>query len=179
MGADPREIRGKSETPPVYVFTDGACEDETSIGGIIFCPGERPQAFGCVLRDEDLAEWKTKVGQSQIIGQAEIYPAWVAKLTFADKLAGRRAIFFIDNESAKIALIRAYSPVVASLRLVMQCAAWDYENQCGAWYARVPTCCNPADSPSRMEVSELMIRLGVELVKPILPFGRQPARYLK
>ena len=99
--------------------------------------------------------------------------------TWADKLRNRKVIFFVDNESAKIALIRAYSPVLASLKLVMQTAAWDYQNHCGAWYTRVPTICNIADAPSRMEVSDLMRKLGVELVKPILPHGMLPARYLK
>ena len=68
--AGPRVIRAKSEDPPIYIFTDGACEDETSVGGVLFGEGLRPQAFGCVLADEDIAKWKSKLSQNQVIGQA-------------------------------------------------------------------------------------------------------------
>lgn len=91
--------------------------------------------------------------QKQVIGQAEIFPVLVAKLTWASELARRRVIFFIDNESAKIALIRAYSPILASLKIALECSAWDFQNDCSSWYARVPTICNVADCPSRMELS--------------------------
>ena len=122
--------------------------------------------------------WKSKLEQKQVIGQAEIFPVLVAKLTWGEKLKGRRVIFFLDNESAKIALIRAYSPVLASLKLVMESSAWDFHNNCSAWYARVPTCCNIADEPSRMVIGEFLLKLGVKVVRPSLPHGFQPARWL-
>ena len=177
--AGPRRIRPKSDEPPVLIFTDGACEDSTSIGGVLIAPGMQPEAFGCVLRETDLEAWKTKSDQRQVIGQAEIFPVLVAKLTWSKYLEGRRVIFFIDNESAKIALIRAYSPVLASLKLVMECSAWDYHNNCSSWYTRVPTCCNVADDPSRMVWSEQLKRLGARVVSPVLPSGMSPAEEMK
>lgn len=74
------------------------------------------------------------------MGQAEIFPVLVAKLTWSKHLEGRHVIVFMDNERAKIALIGAYSPVLASLKLVMECSVWDYHNNCASWYTRVPTC---------------------------------------
>lgn len=177
--AGPRVIRPKSEEPPIVVFTDGACEDCTSIGGVVFVPGRAPETFGCVLREEDITDWRSKVDQKQVIGQAEIFPILVAKLTWAEYFKGGRVICFVDNESAKIALIRAYSPVLASLKLALHCSAWDFQNECSSWYARVPTICNIADSPSRMEISAALRALGVIVVEPILPSGMVPAEILK
>ena len=62
-------------------FTDGACEEATTIGGVLLVPGQRPEVFGCALRGEDTEEWKTKGDQRQVIGQSEIFPVIVAKLT--------------------------------------------------------------------------------------------------
>jgi len=177
--AGPRVIRPKSEEPPIIVFTDGACEDRTSIGGVVFVPGRAPETFGCVLRERDISDWRSKNDQKQVIGQAEIFPILVAKLTWAEYFRGKRVIYFIDNESAKIALIRAYSPILASLKLVMDCSAWDFHNECSSWYARVPTICNIADSPSRMELSSVLGVLGAIVVEPIFPSGMVPAEILK
>ena len=145
----------------------------------MFIDGMPPEVFGCVLAQEDVEELKDKAGQKQVIGQAEILPILVAKLTWQNKLAHRRVLFFIDNESAKIALIRAYSPVLSSLRLVMESAAWDYHQQCGSWYSRVPTVCNIAEDPSRMVVGEYLRSLGAIVVSPILPNHKVPAKVLK
>lgn len=143
------------------MFTDAACESTTSIGGVLFVSGQVPEVFGCNLRDEDTAEWKTNVDQRQVIGQAEIFPVLVATLTWAKKLAGKRVIFVIDYESTKIALIiRAYSPILVSLKIALECSTWDFHNDCISWYARVPTVCNIADSPSRLELSDYLIKLA-------------------
>lgn len=48
--AGPRKIRPKSNDAPAIVFTDGACEDMTSIGGVLFLPGCVPEVFGCSAR---------------------------------------------------------------------------------------------------------------------------------
>ena len=48
--AGPRKVRPKSDEPQVLIFTDGACEDLTSIGGLLLAPGMRPEVFGCVMR---------------------------------------------------------------------------------------------------------------------------------
>ena len=42
-------------------------------------------------------------------------------------------IFFIDNEAARLGLVKSYSPVLPSLELIMKSAMWDYENDCKAW----------------------------------------------
>ena len=74
-----------------------------------------------MVPDVVVESWKRSALQRQTIGQAELFPAAVARLTWASKLAGRRVIFFIDNEAARLALVKSYSPVLPSLRLVQDC----------------------------------------------------------
>ena len=85
-----------------YLFTNGIVE-----------------AFGCELNASLIDSWKTRLHQKQVIGQAELFPVWIAKLTWKNYLKDRRAIFFIDNDAARIGLIKAYSPVLPSLEIIM------------------------------------------------------------
>ena len=69
-------------------------------------------------------------------------------------------------------MVRAYSPVLCSLHIVMACLRWDYENECVGWYARVPTASNLGDAPSRMEKPNPAS--GVRVVTPVFPDGHVP-----
>ena len=91
--------------------------------------------------------WKTREDQTQVIGQAEVFPVLVSRLTWHKRIAGRRAIYFVDNESARLALINMYSPVLPMLEMLMQITAWDCKEQSHPWYSRVPTYSNIADDP--------------------------------
>jgi len=62
-------------------------------GGVFFEQARPPECFGCMLRDESIAGWKTKVEQKQVIGQAEIFPVLVSKLTWAERLENKRVLF--------------------------------------------------------------------------------------
>ena len=105
-----------------------------------------------------------------MIGQAEIFPALVARHTWKGRLAGKRVVWFIDNESARAALVKQYSPVVASLNILVQCTAMDAQTGLESWYARVPTASNPADAPSRLQDEGLMAR-GSARVSALFPDG--------
>ena len=109
--------------------------------------------------------------QKQVIGQAELFPLLVARLTWSERLRGRSVIFFIDNESARIAAIKSYSPVLPSLRILMQCIGIDFELGISPWHARVPTCCNIADGPSRLDFSMAISLVGARVVPPVFPVG--------
>ena len=112
--AGPRVIGPRRSERPVLVFTDGGCElDGTTVGGVIF-DGPVVQFFGCKVSVEQVEAWKTKLDQTQVIGQAELYPVLLAKLTWAKHLKNRRAIYFIDNEAARLGLVKAYSPFLPS-----------------------------------------------------------------
>ena len=120
-----------------------------------------------------------KFGLTQVIGQAELYPLLIAKLTWREKIKGKRVMFFVDNESARLAMVKAYSPVIPSLKIIMESMHFDYEENCSSWYARVPTSSNIGDAPSRMVVSELLKFLKAKVVSPIFPEGVRPDRVLE
>ena len=173
QSAGPRRVEPAHSTPPILVFSDGACEEEgTSIGAVIVAPGLGAWCFGAKVSVQTLNEWRTIAGQRQLIGQAELFPLLVARLTWPHLLRSRRAIFFVDNESARIGMVRAYSPVVPSLKIILDCLTWDYSNNCSGWYARVPSPSNPGDAPSRMVRPDFC--QGVIVVPPVFPTGHVP-----
>ena len=167
--AGPRIVEPIAWEYPIVIFTDGACEDAgASIGGIIFAQGMRPQTFGAMLTKEATRKLASKIGQTQIIGQAELLPVLVAKYIWRSILANRRVIYFVDNDSARLALVRGYSPVITSLGIIMRCAHQDALSRSSSWYARVPSKSNIGDGPSRMDASQVRALYGAEVVQPAL-----------
>ena len=125
-----------------------------------------PQAFGAKLTKEAAERLATKPGQRQVIGQAELLPILVAKTIWSKLIKNKRVIYFIDNDSARAALVKGYSPVLPSLGLIMECAKLDAWGRSSSWYARVPSKSNIADAPSRMDASYLKEKFGALVVSP-------------
>ena len=80
--------------------------------------GEQPQAFGARLTKEAARKLATKSDQTQVIGQAELLPILVAKTIWEEHIENRKVIYFVDNDSARLAMIKGYSPVITSLRII-------------------------------------------------------------
>ena len=74
----------------------------------------------------------------------------------------------MDNESARLALLKCYSPSLPSLKLITECLSWDQAANSHPWYARVPTFSNIADGPSRMTVPRELREAGAKIVQPVL-----------
>ena len=166
--SEPRRVGPSSSDRPIVVFLDGACEDAgVTVGGVAMLP-VGVQFFGMVVPPAVVQSWKSAESQRQTIGQAELFPAAVARWTWSSHFAGKRVIFFIDNEAARLGLVKSYSPVLASLRLIQDCLEWDRSNECIPWYARVPSFSNPADAPSRMVKGDFLAALGAVAVAPVL-----------
>ena len=173
MSAKPRLVHARKTLPPVLIFSDGACEEEgTSVGAVLFDPlTGKLQCFGAGISQGTIDSWKSRLDQTQVIGQAELFPIVNCKTHLGEDSFRAQMYIFLDNESARIAMVRAYSPVLCSLSIVMSCLKWDYDNDCIGWYARVPTASNPGDAPSRLQVP--VVRSGVEVVPPIFPAGHR------
>ena len=174
----PRLVGPIRNRRPIFVFVDGACEEDgTTVGGVILKRSGAVECFGTEVPKAVVEGWKTKQTQTQVIGQAEIFPALMARLVWAKELRDERTIFFIDNESARLALVKAYSPVLASLRLIMECLEWDQKSDCFPWYARVPTYSNLADGPSRLTYTAELKSLGAKIVSPLFPVHGPKGRF--
>ena len=126
--------------------------------------GSLKQAFGVNVPEWELEKWRSSV-DDQCIGQAEVAPVLWAKLTWSHVLRGRRVLFFIDNDSARFALVNMYSPVDSTASLLWRVAEADAEAVAISWYARVPSEANLADLPSRLDFQEVLSR-GFEVVEP-------------
>ena len=153
----PRLCRAERRRP-VCIFTDGAAEEGTppTAAAMIWDPESGIKEFfrynvpGALVR-----HWKSD-GKTQVINQVELHPILCACVKWKDQLSNRNVLFFIDNESAKFGLISGSSPAQVSQELIS--AVWFQLVGVGAfpWFARVPSCCNPADAPSRGLVSDLL-----------------------
>jgi hypothetical protein len=109
-----REFEILVKEKPVLIFTDGAHEpNAVTRGATIFVPGELPVCFGEHVPSDLLATWRSN-DTAQVIGQAELLPVLWAKWTWQEKIKKKRTLVFIDNDSARFALIRCYSPVPSS-----------------------------------------------------------------
>ena len=164
---------------PVLVFTDGACEELTTIGGYALFPDGATEMFGAVVPRELEEQWRSRSGQSQVIGQAELFPLLVARLTWKEQMKGQRVVFFIDNESARLAAIKSYSPVLSSTRILADISLFDHVHEVYPWYARVPTFSNIGDGPSRFVDPSVALPRVDKVVYPIFNFPFKPARVLE
>ena len=104
--------------------------------------------FGGRVPQDVLKEWSAG-GSRQLIGQAEFLPVALARALWRDRLRDRSAICFVDNEAARVDLIKAFSPNVASARMIELVTHLDIGDATLTGYERVPSESNVADPPSR------------------------------
>ena len=102
----------------------------------------------------------------------------VAKATWAKHLLEASAIYFIDNDSARLALVKGYSPLLSSLSIILECVEFDVAHHSRSWYSRVASPSNPGDSVSRMDKTEAVTIFGASVVRPVLPMGIKAAQVL-
>ena len=151
--AKPREIMPWSQQRTVLLFTDGAVEDDfgcVTYGALLvdMAVGKRFY-FGGHIPDSLVNDWRSK-GKKQVIAQAEIFPILVSKETWADLIYQRSVLWFTDNESARMAFIRNYSPVIDNFLLLQVNSQLDLRVEARHWYSRVPSKSNPSDAASRL-----------------------------
>ena len=153
----PRELKFRGEQRPILIFSDGACEgqqrESVTVGAVVIDTVDRKAfMFGMALQDRLVDDWKSE-GKVQTIGQAEILPVLLVKLSFESLLRHRRCCFFLDNDSARMGIIKGGSPSLSSERMIQAIVATEQTSQCWAWYGRVPSPSNPGDGPSRLRLS--------------------------
>jgi hypothetical protein len=152
----PRTLCSKGEKRPILVFSDGACEgkhfDDVSVGAVVFDTiAKKAFMFGSKVPDPLVQFWKSE-GKIQTIGQAELLPVVLAKIAFEELIRHRRVFYLIDNDSARMALIRGCSDSLSSMKLINVMIQQECKSQSWAWFARVPTHSNPGDGPSRLRL---------------------------
>jgi len=138
------------------IFTTEAHEEDgTGYGGGMIDPSACEVAgFGRNMKKKMKERLSSGGAKKQIIGQVELYPAICARKLWRDKIRGRDVIHFVDNDSARFALIKGSSPCMGSAWLVQSFWTDEGETDCRSWIARVPSRSNIADGPSRGDNTE-------------------------
>ena len=85
----------------------------------------------------------------------------------------------MDNESARLAAIKSYSPVLASTRIWQIFPFFDHVHEVYPWYARVPMFSNIGDGPSRFVDPSADLPRVDNVVYPVFNFPFKPARVLE
>ena len=101
-------------------------------------------------REKIVSEWASS-GSLQVIHQAEIWPAIVSRIVWKQRLHRRKVILFVDNDAARISLIKGDSGNAHSSALAWCFNDFDLEQQWRLWITRVPSSSNPGDAPSRLD----------------------------
>ena len=99
----------------------------------------------------------------QLICQAELYPVVLVKSHYSVVLANRRVIYFIDNDPSRYGLIKMTSNSTASVKLIHLFYNLEAESPSYPWFARVPSASNPADEPSRGQISKTVARFNAQV----------------
>ena len=144
--APAREVGAWSGRVPIVVFIDETTFFGLETGSCLMFGDNIPEAW--------LQRWR-RDGKTQLICQAEIFPILVADATWSDLLSRRAMFWFVDNNSALSAVIRAFSPVIKKYKLLVWNSRLDVKLQSMSSYARVPSKSNLSDEASRLKFENL------------------------
>ena len=134
------------------IFTDGAFEATSgigSVGGVLFSPnGFCENFFGEEVPEKIM---KALLSRSQNpIHDLEIMPVFLACLLWGKSFSFAPIVYYIDNESARMAFVRGSGSTPGAARMVHAFVEREAEFQHKCWFARVPSFSNCADQPSRL-----------------------------
>ena len=142
------------------VFTDGAFEASTqtgSIGGVLVDPAGTPvEFFGFQIEEDFMSELLE--GSRNPIHELEILPVTISAWQWAEKLRGSPVIFYIDNESAKMAFIRGSGETKWARVFLQEFVQLESDLELKTWFSRVPSFSNLSDDASRLCFENLLAR---------------------
>ena len=148
----PRTLRAHtSET--LYLFTDasqeGARGQQMGLGAVLLNQEGRILAWFGVLLPEHLATALTS-GKTKVINELESLTVLLSFTLCKHLLQERHVMSYIDNEAARVTLLRMSSESQALTLLAGACAVLEDQLAMVPWYGRVPSRSNIADKPSRL-----------------------------
>ena len=88
-----------------------------------------------------------------------------------DLLYRARAIYFIDNDGVKEALVKGSTNSDACKKILRECLIQDSQSHAMSWYSRVSSPSNISDGPSRLDFSEVLSTFDVEFIQPKLDYS--------
>ena len=154
-----------------FIFTDGAVEPSevgtqmlASVGGILYNGEGVAEAFFSEKVPQLVLDMFLQ-HSSHPIFEVELLAVLVAAHTWGQAIANTYAVFYIDNEAAKSALMKSHSSVLFGNVITTCFAQIEFEQNLKVWFGKVPSYSNPSDKPSRFEIQQLL-DADSALVKP-------------
>ena len=139
-------------------FTDGACEQECSIGGVLVSPqGTAVSAFGSAV-PQDLVQHLYNDSKHPIY-EVELLPLLVSLVMWGSLFQQCQVVFYVDNDSARAGLIKGAGATKMADAIIECFCSRESNLQLKAWFSRVASHSNISDGPSRSDFS-LVERLG-------------------
>ena len=130
-----------------FVFTDGACiqDDKTgSVGGVLVSPEGKSVSFFASVVPEDILERFFRLLKNPI-HELEVLLFLLAAMLWSVYLAKAQTVWYIDNESARMAMIRGAGETEYSSCFINGFVSIECREQFKSWFARVPSFSNIAD----------------------------------
>ena len=162
----PRQLRIRTAENPVVIFTDASLECNSSVGqvgGVLVFRNNGSQDhpvhayFSDQVPPEVLKEMQRHT--DHVIAALEMLAVLIAVHLWGPMLLSKRCFFFVDNDSARGALIASYSPSLQLNKLMTVWTQMVMQHSIFPWLCRVPSASNIADAPSRGECTEV-VQLG-------------------
>ena len=141
-----------------FIFTDGACSPELregSIGGILYDPAGHCTNFFGEKVPQHLMDSLFENSQNPI-HELEVLPVLVAAELWGSHFAHAQIVYYIDNESARMAYIKGLGETAGAGGLIQSFVQLESDFQHRVWFGRVPSHSNPADSPSRLSFDAVL-----------------------
>ena len=133
-------------------FTDGACEERCSVGGVLVDPHGRPvQAFGSVVPESFQTHFYEH--SKHPIYEIELLPLLAAAVLWGPMLDKSQVVFYLDNEAARAGLIKGSGATRMADAIISEFCEMESSLQLKTWFSRVPSHSNLSDGPSRLDFS--------------------------
>ena len=154
LNAPPTKI-GRALTTTWIIFTDGACNPEEhtgSVGGLLISPSGICTLYFSEVVPGDFLEELFKLSKNPI-HELEVLPVLLACSLWGHLYSGALVVYYIDNESARMAFIKGSGETPKASSMVHSFVCLEAERQHRVWFGRCPSHSNPSDSASRLQIT--------------------------
>jgi len=137
------------------LFTDGACESQSSVGGVLISPRGQPVAmFGDTLPSE--LEEAFYQNSAHPIYEVELLPLFISIFLLGSWVDKSQVVCYLDNDAARWGLIKGSGATKVADAIIQLVCESEAALQLKSWFSRVPSHSNISDEPSRLRFDRLL-----------------------
>lgn len=86
------------------------------------------------------------------IHELEVLPVFIECLEWGDRFEESLVVYYIDNESSRMACVRGSGETHFATRLINDFVKLESQRQRKTWFGRCPSYSNPSDGASRLNL---------------------------